>query len=244
MRQRPSARAVLSWVGRHELGSVLSLLVLALGTWSFVEVVDEVGEGEARGVDRALLLALRNPADGADPIGPTWLEEVGRDLTALGGSAVLVLVTLAVVGYLLLAHKPRAATFLSSSVLGALVLSVALKRLFDRPRPDVVPHLAHAFSPSFPSGHSMLSAAVYLTLGALLARLEARLVIKAYLLLWALLLAFLVGVSRVYVGVHWPTDVLAGWAAGAAWAALCWLVTRALQRRGRVEPPTEGRARP
>ena len=142
------------------------------------------------------------------------------------------------IGHLLLAKKPRAAAFLGVSVASALALSLGLKRVFNRPRPDLVPHMTEVLTSSFPSGHSMLSAAVYLTLGALLARLQASVVLKAYVLLWALFLAFVIGVSRVYVGVHWPSDVLGGWAAGSSWAALCWLSARALQRRGEVESPS------
>ncbi len=230
-------RRALRWVGAHELGAVLSALALALGVWVFAEAADAVHEGDAQGVDRLLLLALRNPHDLADPVGPEWLEEMGRDITALGGFTVLTLLTTVLVGYLLLARKARAALLVLGSVLGAVALSYLLKDLFGRARPALVPHLVVVHSASFPSGHAMLSASVYLTLGALLARLQARLVLKAYALLCALLLSFLVGVSRVYVGVHWPTDVLAGWAAGGAWAALCWLVARRLQRRGAVEPP-------
>ncbi len=115
------------------------------------------------------------------------------------------------------------------------ILISRLKQLFERPRPVLVPRLSYVMTSSFPSGHSMLSAAVYLTLGALLARFESNLLLKAHVLGWALLFTVLVGVSRVYMGVHWPTDVLAGWATGAAWASLCWLVARALQRRGSVE---------
>jgi len=231
-------RALLAWFGKHELGSLLAIGSISLGTWVFVEVADEVGEGATQGLDEKLLLALRTPGDVSDPLGPKWLEEVGRDLTALGGIAGLSLLTVGVVGHLLLARKPRAAAFVGASVTGALALSLGLKRVFDRPRPALVPHMSEVLTSSFPSGHSMLSAAVYLTLGALLARLQANLVLKAYVLLWALFLAFLIGVSRVYVGVHWPSDVLGGWAAGATWAALCWLLARRLQRRGEVESPT------
>jgi undecaprenyl-diphosphatase len=228
-------RTRVLWLGRHELGSVLSVLGLAVGLWAFIEVAEEVAEGETRAFDRWLLLALRNPHDPTDPRGPPWLEEMARDLTALGGTALLSLLSAAVIAHLVLRRKPRAAAFVTASVLGALALSLVLKGVFDRPRPDIVPRLSHVWTSSFPSGHSMLSAAVYLTLGALLARFESNLLLKAHVLAWALLLSALVGLSRVYVGVHWPTDVLAGWAAGAAWASMCWLVARVLQRRGRVE---------
>jgi undecaprenyl-diphosphatase len=110
-----------------------------------------------------------------------------------------------------------------------------LKEFFERPRPDLVPHGAEVFTASFPSGHAMMSAVVYLTLGALLARVETGLRVKAFVLSVSVLLTVLVGISRVYLGVHWPTDVLAGWTVGAAWAVMCWLIARVLQRKGRVE---------
>lgn len=228
-------KSTLLWLGQHELGSLLALGALAGGLSVFVQVADAVTEGETRVLDRGLLLALRNPNDLSDPLGPPWLQEVGRDLTALGGTALLTLLTVAVVTHLVLRQKPRAAAFVALSVVGALLLSLVLKGVFERPRPALVPQLSHVLTSSFPSGHSMLSAAVYLTLGALLARFQNNILLKAHVLVWALLLSVLVGVSRVYVGVHWPTDVLAGLAAGAAWASLCWLVARALQRWGRVE---------
>jgi undecaprenyl-diphosphatase len=226
-------RNSLSWLGRHELGSLLSMAALAVGLWTFVAVADEMQEGDTHAVDRALMLALRNPQDLSDPIGPRWLEEIVRDLTALGGMAVLSLISVAVICHLALARKPRAAAFVAASVSGALALSLVLKGLFQRPRPDLVPQVSYVASSSFPSGHSMLSAAVYLTLGALLARFQSHFVLKAHVLGWATMLTFLVGGSRVYLGVHWPSDVFAGWAAGAAWAALCWLTARTLQRETR-----------
>jgi undecaprenyl-diphosphatase len=233
-RFRQSSQALL-WMGRHELGVVLSVFGLAAGAWVFIEVADDVTEGDTRALDRSLVLAMRNPQNSADPLGPGWVEEVGRDLTALGGFAFLSLVSLAVVSHLVLRRTPKRAAFVAAAVSGAMALSFSLKSLFERPRPDLVPHLSHVVTSSFPSGHSMLSAAVYLTLGSLLARFESSVLLKAHLLAWSLLLAALAGVSRIYLGVHWPSDVLAGWAAGAAWASLCWLIARVLQRRGQVE---------
>lgn len=229
------AQRAFRWLGRHELGFILALVMLPAGAAVFLKVAGEVREGDTQSLDRLLLLALRDPRDVTDPLGPVWFEEMVRDFTALGGVGVLTLITIAVIGYLLLERKIRAAAFVAFSIAGAALLSTVLKGLFARPRPDVVPHLALVTSPSFPSGHSMLSAAVYLTLGALLARFQERVLVRAYLLSLALLVAVLVGASRVYIGVHWPSDVLAGWAAGAAWAALCWVLARGLQRRGEID---------
>ena len=119
--------------------------------------------------------------------------------------------------------------------MGGLLVSTLLKAGYNRPRPDLVPHLSMVFTSSFPSGHSMLSAIVFLTLGSLLGRFVHEWRLKAYFLVVSLTLTFLVGVSRVYLGVHYPTDVLAGWTAGLAWALVCSLVARYLQRRGAVE---------
>jgi undecaprenyl-diphosphatase len=144
-------------------------------------------------------------------------------------------VTLAVIGFLLIDGKRHAALLVLVSIGGGTLLSSGLKGLFDRPRPDLVPHGVEVYTMSFPSGHATLSAVTYLTLGALLARVQPRRRVKAYLLSVAVLLAVLIGASRVYLGVHWPTDVLAGWCVGAAWAMLCWTVATWLQRRGEVE---------
>lgn len=228
-----------SWLARRELVTLLLLLLVFGGTWAFVEVADEVGEQETRQIDRRVILAMREPADLSDPIGPRWVEEIGRDFTALGSNGTILLLALAGVGYLYLDRKPHAAVFVVVAVGGGMLLSNLLKELFQRPRPDLVPHGSYTLTTSFPSGHSMVSAVAYLTLGALLARLQSRRVLKVYLLGVAVVFTLLVGVSRVYLGVHWPTDVLAGWSAGAAWAILCWTVARQLQRRGQVEQEPE-----
>ncbi len=120
---------------------------------------------------------------------------------------------------------------------GGGLLNEVLKWWFARKRPEIVPHLVSVGSASFPSGHSMLALVTYLTLGALLARFASRRRSRTYCIVVSLLLALLVGLSRVYLGVHYPTDVLAGWSAGLAWALPCWLVARYLQYRGSVKPP-------
>jgi undecaprenyl-diphosphatase len=225
----------LTWLGLHQLSVLLSVAALSAGVWVFLELADEVVERETFGIDETLLLALRNPADQSDPIGPGWVEEMGRDFTALGSMGVLALISIAALGYLLLAGRNRTSLFALIAVTGGLLLSTLLKIGFDRARPDLVPHGSTVYTASFPSGHSMMAAVTYLTLAAILSRVHAEPLLKAYLLIVASLITVLVGVSRVYLGVHWPTDVLAGWAAGAAWAAFCWLVARWLQQEHVVE---------
>jgi undecaprenyl-diphosphatase len=214
--------------------------ILAGGLWTFVEVADAVGEGELRAFDEAVLLAMREPSDPANPIGPRWVEEMGRDFTALGGNAILTLVSLAAALFLWMARRPRSVALLAATIVGGQILSLALKRGFGRPRPDLVPHESFVYTASFPSGHSMMSAVVYLTLGALLARVLPRRRMKLLVIACALLATALTGVSRVYLGVHWPSDVLAGWAVGASWAVACWLVADALDRRRARGVPPEG----
>lgn len=223
------------WLGRHPAGFFLSLAILAGGIWSFGELADEVFDGNTTSFDEAVLMAFRSDGDPDDPIGPHWVEEAGRDITALGSMGVLIILTLAVIGFLLLEHKYRIALLITVSVGGGILVSTLLKEFFERPRPDLVPHGMGVFTSSFPSGHSMMSAITYLTLAALLARLHTRRRVRSYLFITAALITLAVGVSRIYMGVHWPTDVLAGWTAGAIWAVLCWEVARWLQRRGAIE---------
>lgn len=215
-----------------------ALAAAAAALWAFIELADEVLEGETHTLDTALLLALRAAGDPSDPLGPAWVEEMARDVTALGGVVVLVLLTAAALGYLLLDRKRHAALAVLVAVGGGQAVSALLKLAFDRPRPDLVPHLSHVYTASFPSGHAMMAAVTYLTLAALLAQVHESWRIRFYLLGVALLLTLLVGFSRVYLGVHWPSDVAAGWALGAAWALACWTAMRALQRKGKVEPST------
>lgn len=226
---------LINRLGRYEPIMLIAVIVVAGGIWGFVELAGEMIEGDTKAFDRKLVVSMRNPDDLSDPIGPKWLEELGRDFTALGGVGILSLLTLASAGFLLLDDKRRSAAFLLVAVMSGLVLSFALKAGFDRPRPNLVPHGSYVYTTSFPSGHAMLSAVTFLTLGAVLAQSQRRRRLKVYLILLALVITLAVGVSRVYLGVHWPTDVLAGWVVGASWALICWLIARWLQRRGAVE---------
>ena len=181
-----------------------------------------MSEGETRHFDETVLLALRTPADRADPIGPAWLELALKDTTSLGSTTVLSFITVASILYLLLARQRGAALLVLISVGGGTILSSLLKIAYSRPRPDLVAHIVDVSTASFPSGHAMMSAITYLTLGALLASAEPNPRLRWFLMGIAVFLTLAIGFSRVYLGVHYPTDVLAGWILGSGWAIL-WL---------------------
>ncbi|MBW8907630.1 MAG: phosphatase PAP2 family protein [Mesorhizobium sp.] len=218
-------------LNRMEFPVLLAGLLIAAALWGFVELMEVARAAAPHAFDTEILLAFRHAGQPDDPLGPLWLQGAVRDITALGSSAVLVLITTATIIYMLLIRRPATALFMFVAVAGGQVLSSLLKLEVDRPRPDLVSHLVDETSLSFPSGHAMLSAVTYLTLGTLAARFLPDSRTKIFVLCLAVLITVLVGTSRVYLGVHWPSDVLAGWCAGFAWAMLCWLVARLLQRR-------------
>jgi undecaprenyl-diphosphatase len=230
----------VGWLRRADPTALVVAALAAGGLGAFLVVAAVVTASDPWGADARILRAMRDSGDPRVPAGPPWLPEAAADVTALGGPTVLTLLVGGVLGYLGLARRRHAAALVLVATAGGALLSTALKGLYARPRPDVVPHLAVVASHSFPSGHAMVSAVVYLTLGALLARLVGGRWAKGYFVGAAVLLTALIGASRVYLGVHYPTDVAAGWAAGTAWAAACWFTARHLQRRGLVERPGTG----
>ncbi len=239
-KSRTGLAAVLARWSRIEPLTLMAIAVPAAIVLAFATLGRAVGAGSTRAFDEAILLAMRTPGNPADPIGPLWFQEMVRDFTALGSTGVLTFMVLSIAGFLVMTRKGHAAAFVILSVGGGVLISETMKALYARARPDLVPHAAEVYSASFPSGHSMMSAVVYLTLGALVARTQANRAVKRYIVTLAVILAILVGLSRIYLGVHWPTDVLAGWALGGAWALVCWFVMTWLQSRGEVEPETNG----
>ncbi|MET0401409.1 MAG: phosphatase PAP2 family protein [Cystobacter sp.] len=214
---------LIRWAGTDVLGLLFVLLLLGGG---FLTLVEEVREQATQSFDEHVLLALRRPGDVAHPLGPKWLAEAARDVTALGSLTVLALVVVAVCGFLAFVRRWRTLALVLAATLGGTGVNSVLKELVARPRPSVVPHLTWVLTESFPSGHAMLSAIVYLTLGGLLSELVEKRWLKAYLLTVALVVTVLVGFTRVYLGVHYPTDVLGGWIAGLGWALVVVLVAR------------------
>lgn len=227
----------LPWLRRIDSRILLVFLVLVPALFVFGKLASEMVEGDTLAFDRWLLIHLRTAADPSIPIGPGWLHEAMVDFTALGGGAVLTLITFLAAGYLLARRKTALALFLALAIAGGAILNTLLKYGFVRERPDIVPHLVDVNSASFPSGHAMNSAMVYLTLAALLARAERSWRVRVFLMSGAILVTLLVGFSRAYLGVHWPTDVMAGWSVGAAWACLASLVARQLQRARTIKGP-------
>lgn len=222
-----------SWLDRlRALGPLVlaNLALIVFAGWAFIEIADEVREGEHLAIEEQIMLSFRE-GDPPHPIGPHWLAYVARDVTALGSVVVLTSLVIFVAAFLALSRRFAASLFVIVASAGGLGLNSALKTLFDRERPNQALHLVEIDSLSFPSGHAMLSATIYLTLAVLLTRLVERRREKTFLLGAALLLSFAVGLSRVYLGVHYPTDVIAGWAAGVAWAQVCWFASHLIGRR-------------
>lgn len=225
---RTTPAQIWRFVRRFE-GRVLVGVVLATGAlWAFLNIAGEMSDGETQALDRRLILLLRNPADSSDPIGSHNVEEAVRDVTALGGTTLVIVVTI-VSALAFLFHKKRGhALVMAAAVLGAWGSSDLTKMFYGRLRPDLAPHEVYVYSASFPSGHSTMSAAAFLTLAMLVASLEPLRRSKALAYALAGLVVVGVGFSRVYLGVHWPSDVLAGWCLGALWALIGWVALRAL----------------
>jgi undecaprenyl-diphosphatase len=205
---------------------VFGLLIMLTGLAVFVTLAAQLGTPSVQRFDETVVRSLRNAEDLALPVGPAWFNELARDFTALGGYGILSTITILVTTFLHLERRPARAHFVVVAIFAGYSLSMTLKALIARPRPDIVPWLSHVHSSSFPSGHSMMSAVVYLSLGLMLSDLTSRRLVKTFVVVAPLTISALVGLSRVYMGVHYPTDVVAGWWLGISWSLACWLAIR------------------
>lgn len=227
---------MLSLGGRMKNPLALFLLLGVLLTMGgFLHLASEMRENETRSFDEAVILSMREPGKPDEPIGSPRMKEIARDLTALGGVTVLTLVSLVAFGAAAFSGRAKLGAAALGAVIAGSVATSLLKSGYARPRPDLVEHGVWVSNASFPSGHSMMSAVVYLTLAILTARIQQRHAVRVFIVGVAVLLTVLVGVSRVYLGVHWPTDVFAGWFLGAAWAVLFWLLAMKMDPRPRRE---------
>ena len=215
----------------EELTILGGALLIVFAGLAFLLIASRVMEGDTQKLDEAIVQWFRRTDDPGLPKGPPWLREVGIDITALGSFAVLLLLVLAVGGFLWIHQQKQLTLLLLISTGGGFALNALMKNVFARPRPSVVPHLREVFTPSFPSGHAALSAIVYLTIGVLLFEVVKGRRARLYCLAVAMAATGLVGFSRVYLGVHYPSDVLAGWVTGIAWAATCWVAVQYVARR-------------
>ena len=224
---------------RREIGAASALLVAALGGMGFLAIADEVAEGETHALDLAVLRSLRVEGQPHTLVGPDWLHIAATDVTALGSVTVLGLVILLAFALLATLRRWGEGVLLVAGAGGGLLISQGLKHLFGRERPEMAYRAVEAVNASFPSGHAMLSAVVFLTLGVLAARFAHLRRVKVLAMSAAVLVSLLVGASRVYLGVHWASDVLAGWCVGAAWAMSCWLAAYVVQRRFRLSSASD-----
>lgn len=176
----------------------------------------------SNGFDEAVFRFLGTVKDSA--LGAGWIIEVARDITALGSVTVLIAITLIVLGYMLMHKNVYAASFLASSAFGAIIVSHTLKKLFERARPGTDLHLTQVFTSSFPSAHAMDAASVYTALALVLAGVQHQRHSRRFTLYVAATMIFVIGFSRIYLGVHWPVDVMAGWSAGIVWTLSCYML--------------------
>ena len=216
---------------RPELLLVLAFGLVAAVTLAVIAFAAEIAEGETLAVDRAILHGLRAALDGMTGH-PETVRRLMTDMTALGGGTVLTLVVVLACGLLVSVRRHATAAILAVQVIAGTGLVAWAKTLFGRDRPDVIAHFVSVNSLSFPSGHAANSAIVYLSIAVLLATAAPQRSARIYILCVAVALSVVIGLSRLYLGVHWPSDVLAGWAIGASWALAVGLITRWSRRHG------------
>lgn len=221
-------------LARTEIAALGALLVVALGSLTFADLAEDVRDPDNQLFDARVLHLLRPYADDPSrPWGPWWLKEAASDITSLGGISVLALFATIVIVFLVIQRKWLSSVLLIVGLGGGVLLSEGLKAVFERDRPPALYRATETLNASFPSGHALLSAVFYLSLGVMLTRAFPERRFKAYVLGVGIVITLLIGVTRIYLGAHWASDVFAGWSVGAAWAMALWLLAYQISRRQR-----------
>ena len=221
-------------LARTEFAALGAFAVITFGVLSFIEIADDMTEADGQAFDQ-MVLHWMQPVAG-EPRGPWWLHEAAADITSLGGIAVLGLFAIVAVGILLILRKWLSGVLLVVGLAGGVALSEGLKAVFERERPPADFQAVETLNASFPSGHALLSTVFYLSVAVMMTRAFPKRRLKIYVLGVGMVFALLVGLTRVYLGAHWASDVMAGWCVGAAWAMALWLVSYAVERSQRRRP--------
>jgi undecaprenyl-diphosphatase len=222
---RVADRKANSLVGTLGVFLVAGLLVAALGVLAFLTLASHVRSGTTQAFDDAVIRWMGSHHT-------RGLDAIMLEVTALGtGTVVMMIVAVAALFLVLTSHKYSAMLLLASAA-GGIVLNGLLKIGFDRPRPAIFLPQVHTVSSSFPSGHAMSAAIVYSTVAYLAARLHKRRWARWMVMGAAFLVIVLISISRLYLGVHYPSDVVAGLAIGLAWAGFCMATLEAIQKFG------------
>jgi undecaprenyl-diphosphatase len=210
-----------------------TLVCIGVALLAFLVLAALVTRGVTQDLDVKILREVRKLAENQARPGHVWAEESVIAITSVGATTTLVCASCVTLGFLVLTRKWHTALVLVLVLSGAGALNQRLKPYYGRSRPDAVKHVQYVETPSFPSGHALLSTSVYGTLGAIGISLLRERRLKIYLFVVTTLLVVLIGLSRIYLGVHYPSDVLAGWILGAAWSLACWLLARHFARADR-----------
>ncbi len=210
---------------------LVAQLLMAASFALFAAIAVAVLAGETQGLDDKVLIALRDAGDVLRPVGPRWFEEIMRAFTALGTGMSLTAVVLLGIAWFHFRGDRLSMGMLALVGAGGFLINTALKLLFDRPRPSVLPMLSDSDPWSFPSGHAMMTLAIFLALAVLIGDSVRGKWMRSTLVTAAVTISAFVGFSRMYLGVHYPSDVLAGWLAGTAWLSACWLIARRMKER-------------
>lgn len=218
-------------VARTEIAALTAMLVAAGGVLAFIEIADDMTEADGQAFDHQVLALMRPYADDPGrPWGPWWLKEAAADITSLGGISVLGLFAAIVILFLLSQRKWLSSILLAVGLAGGVGLSEGLKAVFERERPPAAMQAVETINASFPSGHALLSTVFYLSVAVMLTRAFPGRKSKIFVLGVGIVMALLVGLTRIYLGAHWASDVFAGWAVGAAWAMALWLFAYGVAR--------------